>query len=88
MTLVASCKKVIRWWSESLDRSIPWYCRLAIKIHVGRCGPCARYQKQVLAMREMHRAAAGLDDAETVEGTPRLSDGRKEAIVQAMEQAG
>lgn len=84
MWIVSSCKQVIRWWSEGLDRDIPWYCRIMIRIHTGRCGPCARYQKQVLALREMHKAAAS---EETISEGPThtLAPERKEQIVAAME---
>lgn len=87
MWIVSSCKQVIRWWSEGLDRDIPWWCRLMIRIHTGRCGPCARYQKQVLATREMHRTAVSEEALEEDKPTYVLRPERKEQIVTAMDNA-
>mgnify|MGYP001545005370 CR=1 FL=1 len=47
-----SCKDVGRLISESLDRDIPWYGRLMLRLHLFICGACARYEKQIHFMKE------------------------------------
>jgi hypothetical protein len=78
MWMVSSCRQVIRWWSESLDRRISWWRKLLISFHTRRCPPCARYQEQVQSTSQMHRQAA--EDM-----TTRLSESKKAEIVHAME---
>lgn len=50
-----SCKEVTRLVSESLDRELPLYQRLAIKAHYRICEFCARYYQQMLFIREAFR---------------------------------
>jgi hypothetical protein len=80
MWMLASCKQVIRWWSESLDRHIPWWRKLLIGMHTRRCPPCARYQEQVTVTRNLHKHAA-------LATSEQLSDARKARIVYAMENS-
>ena len=86
MWMVSSCKQVIRWWSESLDRRIPWWRKLLVSVHTSRCGPCDRYQKQVLTTRDLHRAATSQQPKTAETAMHHLSPQRKNQIVAAMEQ--
>lgn len=50
-----NCKEVTRMVSESLDRSVPLFQRMGIRIHLMMCKFCTRYRKQLLILREAIR---------------------------------
>lgn len=85
--MLTSCIQIIRWWSESLDRHIPWWRSVFIKIHMFRCGPCARYRNQVLSTRELHKRAHALEEPLGAMDHLKLSNEEKVRILTAMEQA-
>ena len=49
------CKEVTRMVSESLDRKLPLYQRIGIRIHLLMCKFCSRFKKQLLFLRETIR---------------------------------
>jgi hypothetical protein len=49
------CKEVTRMVSESLDRKLPLYQRIGVKIHLLMCKFCSRFKKQLLFLRETIR---------------------------------
>ncbi len=58
-----SCKDVTRLISESMDASLPIGKRIGVRIHLLMCRFCARYERQLLLIRETARRLA-----ETPEG--------------------
>lgn len=50
-----SCSEVTKLLSESMDRKLPVYQRMAIWIHLLMCKFCTRYRKQLLILREVAR---------------------------------
>ena len=50
-----NCKEVSLKVSESLDRRLPLYQRLMIRMHLMMCRYCARFHRQILLVREMVR---------------------------------
>lgn len=50
-----SCKDVTRLVSESMDRSLPPGKRIGVRIHLLLCRFCARYERQLLLIRETVR---------------------------------
>lgn len=46
-----SCKDITRLVSESMDRTLPLTQRIKIRIHLGMCKYCARFEKQVRLLR-------------------------------------
>jgi len=46
------CKEVTRMVSESLDRKLPLYQRIGVRIHLLMCKFCSRFKKQLLFLRE------------------------------------
>ena len=49
------CKEVTRLVSESLDRKLPLYQRIGIRIHLLMCEFCSRFKKQLLFLHETIR---------------------------------
>lgn len=49
------CKEVTRMVSESLDRKLPLYQRIGVRMHLLMCKFCSRFKKQLLFLRETIR---------------------------------
>ena len=66
-----SCKDVSQLVSESMDRSLPFYQRVLIRMHLMMCKYCARFKNQLLTLR----GACRLEDiyGEDLEHTHFLS---------------
>jgi hypothetical protein len=47
-----SCKNVTQMLSESLDRKLPFYQRIGMRIHLVMCKFCSRYQEQLFFLRK------------------------------------
>ncbi len=45
-----SCKEAIRLVSENLDREMPLWRRMGLRLHVLMCRACSRYTRQVTAL--------------------------------------
>ena len=62
-----NCKDVSQRVSESMDRSLPLYQRILIKMHLMMCKYCSRFQNQLLILRHACRLenlhGEDLDDA-------------------------
>jgi len=74
-----SCKDATRLISESMDRSLPLRKRIGVRVHLLICRFCARYERQLLLIRETARRIA----AEDMPGEPSgetLSEGTRERI--------
>jgi len=50
------CKDVSQKFSESLDRKLPLHERMFIRMHQLMCRHCARFQPQLLLLRELSRS--------------------------------
>ncbi len=57
-----SCKDVTRLISQSMDRSLPMGKRIGVRLHVLMCRFCARYERQLLLIRETVRRIAAMED--------------------------
>jgi hypothetical protein len=73
-----NCKEVTRMVSESLDRALPFYQRMGIRIHLMMCKLCTRYRKQLLILREAIHLKSKHD--EEIELPISLPSGAKERI--------
>ncbi|MFC1814725.1 zf-HC2 domain-containing protein [Thermodesulfobacteriota bacterium] len=51
-----NCKEVSRRVSESMDRRLPLYQRILIRMHLLMCRYCARFRRQVMFLRELCRS--------------------------------
>jgi hypothetical protein len=50
-----SCHDVTQLLSESMDRSLPIGKRIGVRLHLLMCKFCARYERQLLLIRETAR---------------------------------
>lgn len=75
-----SCKDVTQLLSESMDRSLPLGKRIGVRLHLLICTFCARYERQLLQIRETVRRLVATE--ETAGGTFRepFSEEAKERI--------
>jgi len=81
-----SCKDVTKLLSESMDRSLPLGTRIGVHLHLIICKWCARYERQLLLIRETARRLAAT--LETPGGSFRdtLSEEARERIRQSIEK--
>jgi hypothetical protein len=49
------CREVSRKVSQSMDTPLPLHQRIAIRIHLMMCRYCARFRRQILALRKISR---------------------------------
>lgn len=56
-----SCKDVTRLISESMDHSLPLAKRAGVRFHLLICRFCARYERQLLLIREIMRRLAATE---------------------------
>ncbi|MDX1814381.1 MAG: zf-HC2 domain-containing protein [Thermodesulfobacteriota bacterium] len=57
-----SCRDVTRLISRSMDTSLPVGKRIGVRVHLLICRFCARYEKQLLLIRETVRRVAAAED--------------------------
>lgn len=50
-----NCKHVSKKVSESMDRTLPFYQRMFIRIHLMMCKYCSRFRRQLMILRKMSR---------------------------------
>jgi len=75
-----SCKDVTRLLSESMDHSLPLGQRVGVRLHLLICKYCARYERQLLLIRETVRRIAAMEDAYGSPIGEHLSEEAKERI--------
>ena len=75
-----TCKDVTRLLSESMDHSLPIGRRVGVRFHLLLCKFCARYERQLLLIRETVRQLAAMEDAYGSLTVERLSGEAKERI--------
>jgi len=76
------CKDVTRKVSQSMDTRLPFFHRVAIRIHLSMCRYCARFRRQLIMLREMSRHVEGTRP--TIEMPDKLSKESKERIKKAL----
>lgn len=75
-----SCKDVTKLLSESMDRSLPLGKRIGVRLHLIICKWCARYERQLLLIREAVRRLAAMLEAPGESSGETLSEEAKERI--------
>lgn len=58
---IFSCKKISALISESMDRKLPLYRRMGIKLHLMMCYLCRRYKKQLEFIRSIMQTDEEVD---------------------------
>ena len=75
-----SCKDVTKLLSESMDRSLPLGKRVGVRLHLLICKFCARYERQLLLIRETARRLAATVDVLGESFGDTLSEEARERI--------
>jgi hypothetical protein len=73
-----NCRHATRLISDTLDRSLSWFERLCLGVHLLGCGPCGRFRR---ATRWLHNALASAPE------NGRLPAEARERIRLALERA-
>lgn len=77
-----NCKEVSRRVSESMDRNLPLYQRMLIRMHLMMCKYCTRFRRQVMILREFCRSRH-LDE-HVLDSAATLSPDARERIRKAL----
>ena len=80
-----NCKDVSLKVSESLDRNLPLYERMLIRIHMMMCRYCARFQQQLFLVRQIARYAEPLENV--TEDSVKLSEDARARLKQTLKSA-
>ena len=80
-----NCKDVSQKVSESLDRKLPLYERMMIRIHMMMCRYCARFQQQLFLVRQIARYAEPLENV--TEDSVKLSEDARTRLKQTLKSA-
>ena len=48
-----SCKEATQLVSEGLDRELPFWRRMGLRLHVVMCRGCSRYTRQIKALNRL-----------------------------------
>jgi hypothetical protein len=78
-----NCKEVSRLVSDSMDRSLPFYKRVLIRMHLFMCKYCKRFKNQL----ELLRAASRHDNllGKELEPSHSLSQNARERLKKFLE---
>ena len=79
-----NCRHATRLISQSMDTSLPWHTRLAVKIHLLYCVWCRRYAIQ---LRLLRKATSQLSPEEFTLSSQKLSTQAKDEIQARVQQA-
>lgn len=71
MSLTPTCAEAARLVSAGLDRPLPFWHRIRLRMHFRACLWCGRYERQVTGIRNALRQAAHTGDVTA--GAPGLS---------------
>jgi hypothetical protein len=82
---IFNCKAVTRMVSESMDRKLPFYQRMGIRMHLLMCKLCSRYRRQLSFLRETIRLQAA--SSEDIESAIVLPPGARERIKRSIRNA-
>jgi len=79
-----SCKDVTRLISDSMDRSLPLGKRIGVRLHLMICRFCARYERQLLLIRDTVRRIADPPDPPAALPLEALSPEARERILRSL----
>jgi hypothetical protein len=75
-----SCRDVTKLLSESMDTSLPIGKRIGVRVHLLMCKFCARYERQILLIRDTVRRIAATEEKPGEPPGETLSEESKERI--------
>ena len=79
-----SCKDAPQLISESMDHSLPLGKRIGVRIHLIMCLFCARYERQLLLIRETVRRLVAMEETPDGLFLGELSEDARERIRQSL----
>jgi len=85
-----TCKETARLVSEGLDRKLPLWKRLNLRLHLMMCGACSAYRRQVETLHRIVRERFGPSAADaTAADAPACPEQTKRRITDSLrEQLG
>lgn len=83
---IFSCKKITALISESMDRRLPLYRRLGIKLHLMMCYLCRRYEKQLLFIRSILQTEDRVDEINCASLSPEAKEKIKKKLKKKLEE--
>lgn len=78
--MMLSCRDVTRLLSESMDHSLPLGKRIGVRLHLLMCRFCARYERQLLLIRETARRLVATEEKPGAQTGETLSEEARERI--------
>lgn len=78
MLIIPSCRETSRLVSESMDRRLPLFKRLLVRIHLRMCKYCHRFEQQLLHIRALSRHFN--NHTEPIDPSIALTDEARERI--------
>ncbi len=84
-----SCKKATRLISQNLDNALPVHSRMALRLHILMCRFCARFEKQMLFLRDIFKRYEKQTQAESAlpSDSPHRSPEATERIKTALQES-
>lgn len=79
-----ACRDVTQLISESMDTSLPIGKRIGVRIHLLMCKFCARYERQLLLIRETVRRLVAAEEISGEAPGETLSEEAKERIKKSL----
>ncbi len=83
--MMLSCRDVTQLISRSMDTSLPVGKRIGVRIHLLICRFCARYEKQLLLIRETVRRVVAEEELPGAPSAEALSEDARGRIRQALQ---
>lgn len=83
--MMLSCRDVTQLISRSMDASLPVGKRIGVRVHLLICRFCARYEKQLLLIRETMRRVAAAEELPGGPSAEALSEDARGRIRQALQ---
>jgi len=81
-----SCREAVRLISEGMDRPLPVWKRIGLRVHVLICTLCERYRRQLLFIRNAVRRHPDKLEGQDQPAAPSLSPEARERLKQALRQ--
>ena len=83
-----NCRDATKRISESLDKPLPVFARMELKLHLWMCRFCARFEKQMLFLRVIFKRYEKQTQAESdlPPDFPRLSPEAAERLKNALQE--
>ncbi len=86
MSLMLSCKEIVRLVSDELETKMPIITRLKMMMHLSMCENCQNYRDQIQHVETMIRKHYS-EDNESTSSSSKLSDNAVKRIEKSLQKA-